>query len=116
VLFTSGQGAGHAAIVAFAPAWLHETEAHSGLQTGVGDWTFFGCKGVERVGHPSKVRVDGQSSGTLPLNHITAGANYLRMRLDCSEGPRGSSNRTRGRADRARKMTFDGWGHSMIVI
>ena len=89
VLFTSGQGAGRAAIVAFDPAWLYETEAHSDFQTGVGDWTFFGCKGVERVGHPSKVRVDGQASGTLPLNHTTAGANYLRIRSTAAKDPAG---------------------------
>ncbi len=54
ILIRSGQGKGRNALVALDPRWLYETSQRSDFASGLEDWTYFGCQGVERIAHPDK--------------------------------------------------------------
>lgn len=54
ILISSGQGAGRARLLAFDARWLTEPGQRTDFSQGLDDWTYFGCRGVERVAHPDK--------------------------------------------------------------
>jgi hypothetical protein len=54
VLIRSGQGQGRSALVALDPQWLYDTTQRTDFGQGIEDWTYFGCRGVERIAHPDQ--------------------------------------------------------------
>jgi hypothetical protein len=95
ILISSGQGAGRVRLVAFDAAWLTDT----GQRTNLDDWTYFGCRGVERTAHPDKrgrfalkvAKTDSAWPAGAVWNFPNQASGRLLLRLKLNAGFQGSN-------------------------
>lgn len=99
ILIRSGQGKGRNALVAVDPRWLYETAQRSDFAEDMEDWTYFGCRGVERIPHPSQpgrhVMQVAKTSADWPAgavwNYPNGRSGTLSLRLQLRPGFRGAN-------------------------
>jgi hypothetical protein len=99
ILIRSGQGKGRHALVALDPQWLYATAQRSEFTSGLEDWTYFGCQGVERIAHPDQpgrfVLQIAKTSAAWPAgavwNFPNGRAGTLAMRFQLRAGFRGAN-------------------------
>jgi hypothetical protein len=99
ILIRSGQGKGRNALVAVDPRWLYDTAQRSDFAGDMEDWTYFGCRGVERIPHPSQpgrhVMQVAKTSADWPAgavwNFPNGCSGTLSLRLQLRPGFRGAN-------------------------
>ena len=99
ILIASGQGAGRSRLVAFDAGWLTETGQRTDFSQDLDDWTYFGCRGVDRVPHPDRPgayvlkvsKTDAEWPAGAVWNFPNAPSGRIVLRLKLNAGFRGAN-------------------------